>query len=135
MLYKCCVNCKHWQGTKYSMMGLCQHFVGYIEPSLFELKSIHGWDFKVPFDPHDVKYFPEAQDALKSLFKTYGTYENMEVHMVKRKEQDIKYILSQYDGEVIGERIAPIDIYYLYTYWDMEGCGYFEETCSKRTDG
>ena len=95
-----CLNCKNWQGTRHSTLGDCHYIVGDLLPLLFDYRSLFGWKFKLPFDPHDVKYFPDIQNHLLKCGE-YGLPEG--VRKGTRREQDVKFIQGP-DGSVIGER-------------------------------
>lgn len=117
MLYKCCLTCKHWQGTKYSKWGDCHYVCADMNSDLLNEKNLFGCKLTVPFDPHDIKYFEG-----KLPLPTIGD----DVRILVIKEQDIKFILSQYDGTIIGERTAPIKIHYYQTARFKKGCRYYE---------
>jgi hypothetical protein len=120
---KRCLNCKHWQGNSQSKYGDCHYILGEIAPHVKLNVSLFGWNLTLPFDPHDVKYFPGLNDRL--LFMSQKEMPT-NVVMDVRKEEDIKFILSQYDGKVIGERMAPIKLVHFKSFRDKEGCTYYE---------
>lgn len=125
-MYSCCLTCRKWQGTKDSKYGDCHYIVAEILPRFYSYISLFGWKAEVPFDPHDVKYFPDMNDRL--LFM--GQKDVIIPDVVKgiRKEQDIKFVLSQYDGEIIGERTAPIRLVYFKTHKMKRRCSFYERT-------
>jgi hypothetical protein len=117
MLYKCCLTCKHWQGTKYSTWGDCHYVCADLNPRLLDEKNLFGWNFTLPFDPHDVKYFDNLCLPLAI---------DDDVRGLRRKENDIVFMRSQYDGSIIGERVAPQWVVYYQTFRFKEGCTYYE---------
>jgi hypothetical protein len=118
-----CESCRHWQGTKCSEWGDCHYIIAVIAPWVLEWKNLFGFHLTVPFDPHDVKYF----DGLNQRLLWIGQKDLMDkVRYTHRREQDIKFILSQYDGLIIGERTAPRKIVYFQTHQDKKGCRYYE---------
>ena len=52
-----CYNCKHWQGNRRSTEADCYYVVALLCSSLLSCKNQFGHDFRLPFDPHDAKYF------------------------------------------------------------------------------
>ncbi len=116
-----CYTCKHWCGNKYSGWGDCQYIVADLIPELTDEINLFGWKFKVPFDPHDIKYFDD-----RSVLNQLGKIKLPEgVLRYTRREQDIKFILSQWDGTIIGERTAPIKLVYFQTATLRKGCDYY----------
>lgn len=115
---KCCLNCKRWQGTKHSKWGDCHYICADLDPGILLNVNLFGWNLTVPFDPHDVKYFGGKLPLPMKLDKG--------VRVLLRTEQDIKFILSQYDAEIIGERTANVRLTYFQTRHDRKGCGYFD---------
>jgi hypothetical protein len=98
--------------------------VATILPKFFTYKTLFGWGVTLPFDPHDVKYVPEMNERLLFIAQKElpdGVVKNI------RREEDIKFVLSQYDGTIIGERTAPITLVFYYTHRDTEGCEYYED--------
>ena len=93
-------------------------------PFLSEYSNLFGWKFTVPFDPHDIKYFDSEFHSHFLKAGEYGLPDH--VRKVTRKENDLKFILSQYDGSIIGERIALRKIVYFQTEKFKKGCGYYE---------
>lgn len=122
-MYSCCMTCKKWQGTPYSRYGLCYYIIDEILPKFYEYKTIYGWNAELPFDPHDVKYFEGMNERLLFIAQ-----KEMPQDVVKdvRREDDIKFVLSQYDGSIIGERTAPIKLVYYLTNSMKKGCSHYE---------
>lgn len=52
-----CRRCQHWQGNRYSKWADCNWVIGQLEPKLFEEKNDFGIPFRIPFDPHDLRYY------------------------------------------------------------------------------
>ena len=52
---KGCENCKHWNGTRASTWGDCQHVIFDMIPMKYEDRF--GDECKAPLDPHDLQYY------------------------------------------------------------------------------
>lgn len=117
-MYRGCLACKYWHGdrkkgsTQFGVFGLCNCACAIIEPRLWEMESfIPNKRFKVPFDPHDMKYFTPHPDVLSCLSNKYLP---PAIKREIRKEEDLKMILNN-KGEIIGERLAKAKIIYFHT--------------------
>jgi hypothetical protein len=97
-------------------------------PWIEKATNIFGWKFKVPFDPHDVKYFEGLNEKLLAL----PEHEWSGIRKGIKVEQDIKFIISPFDGSVIGERTAPIKLVYFSTHKTKKGCVHYE-ACNARS--
>lgn len=68
-----CINCKYWQGTKYSKWGDCMRVLFSIEPQLKQCKStapgLEGVPMWIPFDPNHMRYFNKNSEILSLLRK------------------------------------------------------------------
>jgi len=74
--------------------------------------------FKVPFDPHDMKYF-YSDSRIKRDLSDVRLPDG--VKMLVEKEEDLKFIIND-SGEIIGERVGKTNIVYFYTRRDFSKC-------------
>ena len=123
-----CKDCKHWQcanrlrdRTSYSD---CYRVIGSLQPKLFlcynQLDEDTREYFKVPFDPHDVKYWIYNERFMK-LYQniTWGIWgSGLMCYVIK--EEDMKY--DQHGAE----RLAVVKLHYFQTNKDYK-CNLWEE--------
>jgi len=124
-----CATCKHWQGRKGKEWGDCYRVVAHLQPKLLLCYNQIDDDtkeyFKVPFDPHDVKYWV-YNDRFMNLYndvlyyKPNEFYEWLHVRRYVIKEEDMKY--DQHGAE----RIAVVKLFFFETFNDYE-CSLWEE--------
>ena len=124
-----CLNCKHWQCAN----GLrdrthwsdCYHIIATIQPKLLlcynEIDEDTKEYFKVPFDPHDVKYW-WYNNRFMNWYNNLPLYIKWipEIKHVKVKEEDFKY--DQHGAE----RLAVVTLHYFQTNRDYI-CSQWEE--------
>ena len=111
-----CGNCKHWQGKE--EWGDCYRVIGSLQPKLFlcynQLDEDTREYFKVPFDPHDIKYW-WYNDRFMQLYSNIVWSEELMVHKVQLdrvREEDMKY--DQHGAE----RVAVVKLHYFQTNRD-----------------
>lgn len=119
-----CLNCKRWCGTKYSKWGRCQWVIGDLLSWVFKYTSVFGNKLTLPFDPHDVKYFPDLNDRLKIVAQKDCIDGWTRVH--REKQDDIKFLFDPNTGDIVGERTTPRTLTFFYTHRDKKGCQYYE---------
>ena len=106
-----CKDCKYWQGTKRDEWGDCYRVLGTIEPKLFlcykEIYEGAREYWRVPFDPHDVKYWMHDERFMKYY---HSALESPFIKLEVKVEEDIRY--NQYNGERVGKFV----IYYVQTH-------------------
>lgn len=111
MQYKCCYNCKHWNGCH--RLGTCNHVIVDLFPEIKDLAS--PFEYKIagaPFDPHDFyTYFCRNTKLLRSI-KTMPMPSG--VHRVIVNKPSLTFIYNK-DGDIIGERVSKVDIPLFYT--------------------
>lgn len=122
--YRSCTNCIHWQGNQhFDGFGMCNCVCAELEPRLWEMESlIPNKRFRIPFDPHDMKYFTPHPDIIRRLKTMDLPPEYIEREIVR--EDDLKLILNNH-GEIVGERVAKANIIYFHTYAG-NSCGYYD---------
>jgi hypothetical protein len=108
-------------------------------PQLFKEEDVFGWNFHLPFDPHDIKYFEDGREIMAEMRKADVPED---VKKLVTHETDIRYILDMYDGEIVrdyegrpsikGEREAKVTLVYFYTNKWMKGCAYYDELALHR---
>ena len=118
-----CGNCKHWQGKE--EWGDCYRVVGSLQPKLFlcynQLDEDTREYFKVPFDPHDVKYWVYNNRFLNLYHKaTWDVWLGSGLMCYVIKEEDMKY--DQHGAE----RLAVVKLHYFQTNKDY-ACERWEE--------
>lgn len=52
-----CKSCAHWNGHRASEYGDCNWIIGEIVPEILQSVSIYEDPLRLPFDPHECKYF------------------------------------------------------------------------------
>ena len=112
-----CGNCKHWQCANKLRGEInwadCYHVVATLQPKLLlcyrEIDEDTKEYFKVPFDPHDVKYW-WYNDRFMKLYKLF--WNDIRVRRVIVVEEDFKY--DQHGAE----RLARIGLEYFQTNRD-----------------
>jgi len=114
-----CLNCKHWQGKE--EWGDCYRVIGSLQPKLFlcynQLDEDTREYFKVPFDPHDIKYWIYNE----RFMKLYNNIQrNKYVGCSVIREEDMKY--DQHGAE----RVAVVKLHYFQTNRDYT-CERWEE--------
>ena len=119
-----CGNCKYWQGKE--EWGDCYRVIGSLQPKLFlcynQLDEDTREYFKVPFDPHDIKYW-WYNDRFMQLYSNIVWSEELMVHKVQLdrvREEDMKY--DQHGAE----RLAVVKLHYFQTNKDYK-CNLWEE--------
>ena len=86
-----CSTCKHWRGHKDSAWGDCQWVVGTLECRLFQCVSCNDYKFRVPFDPHEAKYYDHSH-KFKKLYQSALSKPLPEgVRVAVSKERDTKF--------------------------------------------
>ena len=103
--YSNCGSCRYWQrGSPRTEWCDCFRVVATLSPHLLECKNDFGWDFTVPFDPHDAKnYFKFCADFRAAY----------------------KYARTQLPS---GVRVQKKDgVFFFQTHADYY-CSYFKET-------
>ena len=89
-----CRDCQHWQGNRLSQFADCNWVVGHFEPKLFEEKNELGFNFNVPFDPHDLYRF-NCSPNFRVLYKAIHPKEHGQVKIHSTKGQ--KYFMTRED--------------------------------------
>ena len=121
-----CGNCKHWQcanklrdRTEWSD---CYYVVATLQPKLLlcynQVDETTRTYFKVPFDPHDVKYWGYNVNFMKRYTNYRSRRNKWHSRLVRccvTKEEDFKY--DQHGAE----RTAMIKLHYFQTNRDY-GC-------------
>jgi hypothetical protein len=110
-----CGTCKHWQCTNKLRDGTawadCYHVIATLQPKLLlcynQVDETTRTYFKVPFDPHDVKYwwYNERFIQLYQYFKAL----NHHIKYCTIIEEDFKY--DQHGAE----RVAVVKLHYFQT--------------------
>jgi len=118
-----CGNCKHWQGKE--EWGDCYRVIASLQPKLFLCYNQIDEDtreyFKVPFDPHDVKYWVYNNRFLNLYHKaTWDVWLGSGLICYVIKEEDMKY--DQHGAE----RLAVVKLHYFQTNKDYV-CNQWEE--------
>ena len=54
-----CSECPKWTGRRNSKWSDCYYVIGSLLPDVDCIRNRFGFGFRVPFDPHDAKYFLE----------------------------------------------------------------------------
>ena len=108
-----CLNCKYWQGKE--EWGDCYRVIGSLQPKLFlcynQLDEDTREYFKVPFDPHDIKYWIYNERFMKLYYNIIYEYGCMIRKYIVR-EEDMKY--DQHGAE----RVAVVKLHYFQTNKD-----------------
>ena len=114
-----CLNCKYWQGKE--EWGDCFRVIASLQPKLFLCYNQIDEDtreyFKVPFDPHDVKYWVYNERFMKLY---HNVERNKYVGRSMVKEEDMKY--DQHGAE----RLAVVKLHYFQTNKDYK-CSLWED--------
>jgi len=114
-----CLNCKHWQCAnklrdRTKFWADCYHIVVVLQPKLLlcyrEIDEETKEYFKVPFDPHDIKYWWYHNRFMK-LYKNIH-WNDIRVRHVIVVEEDFKY--DQHGAE----RLARVGLRYFQTNRD-----------------
>ena len=117
-----CGRCKHWQGSK--ECGDCYRVIGSLQPKLFlcynQLDEDTREYFKVPFDPHDIKYWIYNERFMTLYLITLALSIKSGIRRVSVREEDMKY--DQHGAE----RIAVVKLHYFQTNRDYV-CNQWEE--------
>jgi hypothetical protein len=123
-----CKDCKHWCGMKTSQWGDCQYIIAELQPALLDVVRYDGDNdgeieckvqFRVPFDPHDVKYWKQIP-LLHHLIKALKAEEHEGVRVVERREKDTAF------GKEVGTKCTTTTINYIQVRKDMR-CEYYGE--------
>lgn len=118
-----CNDCPYWGSSagacvrKYMTWMDCNYIVGELEPRLFDCRSIEGHGFKLPFDPHDFKYFKFDANFLK-WYKGVAKQDKkkgVRVHTVRG--QDSTFVQDE-NGNV-HSKVVPVQLYYFQTHRDF----------------
>jgi len=123
-----CGNCKHWQcnnrlrdRTSYSD---CYRVIGSLQPKLFlcynQLDEDTKEYFKVPFDPHDIKYWIYNDRFMTLYLMTLALSIKPGLRRVSVMEEDMKY--DQHGAE----RLAVVKLHYFQTNKDYK-CSLWED--------
>ena len=121
-----CLNCKYWQcanrlrdRTSYSD---CYRVIASLQPKLFLCYNQIDEDtreyFKIPWDPHDLKYWIYNERFMKWYNKII--WNDIRVRRVIVVEEDMKY--DQHGAE----RLARVGLHYFQTNKDYV-CNQWEE--------
>ena len=117
-----CGNCKHWQGKE--KWGDCYRVIGSLQPKLFlcynQLDEDTKEYFKVPFDPHDIKYWIYNDRFMTLYLMTLALSIKPGLHRVSVMEEDMKY--DQHGAE----RLAVVKLHYFQTNKDYK-CSLWED--------
>jgi len=112
-----CVKCPHWQGNSNAEWGDCYRVIKLLEPRLLKCKSITKQRFKVPFDPHDVKYFMNDTNFVK-LYRKLQRRKNLpkgvRIHKVKELDTTFNRQTQEFGT------LKPVNIYYFQTHRDSK---------------
>lgn len=65
---RCCRNCMHWQGRRNTQFADCYMVIAELIPNFLSCFTDLGYEFTVPFDPHDVKYYLNSL-TFKKLYR------------------------------------------------------------------
>ena len=116
MIPTTCRNCKSWQGTKYSEWADCYSIVLALNPALDTCSLSNEFGtilqyFKVPFDPHDVKYW-NFDPAFRCLYDemTNDSLDRLGIRVEEKVIDDVVY-----DREN-GERVGRLKLKYFQTH-------------------
>jgi hypothetical protein len=92
---------------------MCNHVIVDLFPEIKDLSSPFEWKFaSAPFDPHDFyTYFYRNNKLLRSI-KTSPLPTGIHRRVVCKPS--LTFIYNK-DGEIIGERVATVDIPLFYT--------------------
>ena len=112
-----CGNCKHWQCANKlrdrTLWADCYHVVAALQPKLLlcynQVDETTRTYFKVPFDPHDVKYWFYNDRFMKWYLNIRWV---QGVKQIRVTEEDFKY--DQHGAE----RTAMIKLHYFQTHKD-----------------
>ena len=117
-----CLTCKHWQGSE--EWGDCYRVIGSLQPKLFlcynQLDEDTREYFKVPFDPHDIKYWIYNDRFMNLYIMTLVLSIQPGIRRISIKEEDMKY--DQHGAE----RVAVVKLHYFQTNKDYT-CERWEE--------
>ena len=117
-----CINCKHWQGKE--EWGDCYRVIGSLQPKLFlcynQLDEDTKEYFKVPFDPHDIKYWIYNDRFMTLCLMTLALSIKPGLRRVSVMEEDMKY--DQHGAE----RLAVVKLHYFQTNKDYK-CNLWEK--------
>jgi len=115
-----CKHCKHWGGNKESNYGDCYMIIGELVPKIFSCYNDFGYKFRVPFDPHDVKYYLNSVQ----FKKIYSKLMRLESDKLIKKDIIIKEDLT-FDS--YGRRhIKRVKLMFL-QIWKGCSCKHYEE--------
>ncbi|MFA9409336.1 MAG: hypothetical protein ACERKJ_10975 [Candidatus Dadabacteria bacterium] len=70
---KCCNCCIHYQKVKGKKYNDCYMVMGELVPRFFDCISDLGYNFELPFDPHDAKYYTNSLTFKKLYNKLFST--------------------------------------------------------------
>jgi len=110
-----CKDCPYWQRN-----GDCYRIVGYLEPNLFKSVGEGGMPFRIPFDPHDVKYFINTDWWFEEHYKrAIAEAKRLGIEVEKVREEDVMYYNNQ-AKEDMAESLVDTTLYYFKTKGDFD---------------
>lgn len=86
-----CKECKYWQGKVTNGFGDCYRVIQCVCPEIFEMEDDNGVRHKVPFDPHDVKYFDNNQEFINRYKRLKKEPMPEGVRVIPIKKRDVRF--------------------------------------------
>jgi len=116
----CCKNCLHWQGRGNIKYADCYMVIAELIPNFLSCFTDCGYEFTVPFDPHEVKYYLNSV-TFKQLHSKLQKLKLKE-EIRKDKVRTVDYIFDS-----LGRAyMKTVSLIYLQTRRDYK-CSYYKE--------